>query len=73
MWPHDCKGVCRGGYASGVVAVAWRGFGAGAVPVNGEEGGRGVRRPGPRVGGAIVAGGVAEEARADDVIGRIAW
>ena len=55
------------------MAVAWRGFGAGAVPVNGDEGRRGVWRTGPRVGGAIVAGGVAEEARTGDVVGRIAW
>ena len=41
------------------------------MPVNGDEGGRGVWRPGPRVGGAIVAGGATEEARADGVVGRI--
>ena len=72
MWPHGCEGVCWGGCASGVVVVAWRGFGAGAGPVNGDEGEGGVWRPGSRVGGAIVAGRVAEEARAGDVVGRIA-
>ena len=72
MWQHGCEGVCRGGCASGVVAVAWRGLGAGTAPVDGDEDERGVRRPGPRVGGTIVTGGVAEEGEGDWVVGRVA-
>ena len=72
MWQHGCEGVCRGGCALGVVAVSLCGLGAGAVPVNGDEGGRGVWRPGPRVGGAIVAGGIAEEGEGDGVVDQAA-
>ena len=68
---HCREGVVRGVGAPVVVAVPGRDLRAGAVPVDGDEGGRHGGRPGPRVRGVVVAGGAAEEAEADGIVGRV--
>ena len=70
---HCRVGVERDVGVPVVVSVPGRDLRAGAVPVDRDKGGRDGGRPGPRVCGVIVAGGAAEEAEADSVVGRVAW
>ena len=65
VWEHGREGVGRGGCTPVVEAVPGRGLGTGAAPVDGDEGGRGVRRPCPRVCDVFIVGGGAEEGEGD--------